>query len=130
MDFEIRLRELLVPVLGCSGIEEIVPDVSMVDELDADSIDFVEIIYLVEQEFGVVLKTDQLLTGGVKAGSMFEDGLLTLEGAAVIGSNLPDSGGRYKVGMSKMQLFSALTVLDLARIIRLKVGALEGGELC
>ena len=43
MDIENRLRELLMPVLGIADIEEIQLRVHFVNDLGAESIDFVEI---------------------------------------------------------------------------------------
>ena len=41
---EEKLREILLPVLGLDEIEEVQPEHSLVKDLEADSIDFVEII--------------------------------------------------------------------------------------
>lgn len=120
MEVETKLRELLLPVLGLDSIDEVAPGASLVKDLDADSIDFVEIIYLVEQHFGVVLKTDEIIVAGIDPGTLFFDGRLTKKGAKLINANLPGSSGRYAEGMTKIELFSALTVSDLAHIITLK----------
>ncbi|MCP5103816.1 MAG: hypothetical protein GY950_10580 [bacterium] len=121
MKVETKLRELLLPVLGLDSIDEVPPDVSLVEDLDADSIDFVEILYVVEQNFGVVLKTDEIVVAGIDSKIIFQDGRLTKKGAELIGTNLPAASGRYKEGMTKIELFSALTVNDLAHIIKMKM---------
>lgn len=126
MEIESKLRELLLPVLGLDSIEEIKPGDALVKDLDADSIDFVEIIYLVEQHFGVVLKTDEIIVAGVNPDTLFAAGKLTREGAELINNNLTASQDRYREGMTKIDLFSALTVSDLAHIIKLKMAA--GGK--
>ncbi len=123
MDVETTLRELLLPVLGLDSIEEVKPELSLVNDLDTDSIDFVEIVYVIEQNFGVVLKTDEILAVGADTGVLFEEGKLTPQGAASINAKLPGSKDRYKDGMTKMELFSSLTVADLAGIISLKITA-------
>ncbi|MDQ1354885.1 MAG: hypothetical protein QG657_5194 [Acidobacteriota bacterium] len=120
MDIENKLREMLLPVLGLSSIDEIKPGYALVRDLGADSIDFVEIIYHIEQNFGVVLKTNEIFSAGADAASMFNDGKLTKHGEELIGAKLKGSGDRYKEGMSKMELFSILTVGDLAQIIQLR----------
>ncbi|HLP58972.1 MAG TPA: phosphopantetheine-binding protein [Candidatus Deferrimicrobium sp.] len=123
MDIENNLREMLLPVLGLSSIVEIKPEYALVRDLGADSIDFVEIIYHIEQNFGVVLKTNEIFSAGANAASMFNDGKLTRQGVELIRTNLKDSNGRYKEGMNKMELFSTLSVGDLAQIIQLKQSA-------
>lgn len=121
MDIETKLREILLPVLGLTSIEEIKPENALVADLGADSIDFVEIIYLIERNFGVVLKTNQIFSGGLKvsADDLFQDGTLTQEGADMINKRI-NPVKPFLAGINKAQLFSALTVKDLANIIKLK----------
>ena len=47
MEIEYKLRELLMPGLGNANIEEIQPSHALVTNLGAESIDFVEILYLI-----------------------------------------------------------------------------------
>lgn len=118
---EQKLRELLLPVLDIDSIDEISPDASLVSDLGADSIDFVEIIYLVEKNFGVVLKTSQIIVAGTNPDDLFADERLTAAGAAIVSRNLGADSGRYREGMTRVELFRALTVRDLARVIELKI---------
>ncbi|MCP4213652.1 MAG: acyl carrier protein, partial [bacterium] len=120
MEIENKLRELLLPVLGLDTVEEVPPDASLVTDLGADSIDFVEIIYLIEQHFGVILKTDHILPTVIDRDTLFHEGKLTAQGVSQIETSMPGSSERYKEGMTKLQLFSALTVSDLAHIIQYK----------
>ena len=55
-DIEKRLMENLVPILGLDSIQDIRPDSALVRDLGAESIDFVEILYMIENEFGVKIK--------------------------------------------------------------------------
>ncbi len=123
MSTEEKLRELLVPVLGCDSPDEIQVDAALVKDLGADSIDFVEIMYVIESNFGVVLKTSQLIAGGqnISQDDIFDDGLLTELGLELIEKNFPGNQGRYKAGMNKAEVFSAITVWDLANIIDVKL---------
>jgi acyl carrier protein len=128
MEIEEKLREMLLPVLGLDTIEEVKPGQSLVKDLDADSIDFVEIIYLIEQNFGVVLKANEMMVGGINPEEYFSDGKLTREGAELINKNLAVEDGkeRYIEGMTKIDLFSAITVRELGHIIKMKMAA-KGG---
>jgi len=114
------LREILLPVLGLDSIDEVHEQHSLVLDLCADSIDFVEIIYEIEQKFGVVLKTNELIAAGVNSEDLLVDGRLSKEGAQLISGQLPDADRRYRENMTKIELFSAITVSDLARIIEMK----------
>ena len=130
MEIENKLRKLLVPVLGVESDAEISSGQALVNDLGADSIDFVEIIYLIEKNFGVILKTNEIILAGANPEAIFMNGKLTRQGAELIGANLPESNGRYQEGMTKMDLFSALTVRDLAHIIQVKKSAGQGNQPC
>jgi acyl carrier protein len=120
MDVTTRLREILLPVFGLDSIEELPPAASLVGEIGADSLDFVEIVYLVEKEFGVALKMGELLIADttVDTESLFVEGRLTEEGANLLQGQLGDGKERFTAGMTKMELFRSLSVEDLAAAVR------------
>jgi acyl carrier protein len=48
---EKRVKDIIVEQLGVKE-EEVVPEASFVDDLGADSLDLVELVMLLEEEFG------------------------------------------------------------------------------
>lgn len=118
MDTELRLRKALLPVFGLESIEEIPPDASLVRDIGADSLDFVEITYIIENDFGVTLKTSELLAIGIGATAedQFADGRLTAAGAAALNARFPGEN-RFAAGMTKIALFESISTRDLARLI-------------
>lgn len=118
MDIELRLREALLPVFGLDSIEEIPPEASLVRDIGADSLDFVEITYIIESDFGVTLKTGELLAigAGKTADEHFVEGRLTAEGAAALNAQLSGEH-RFTAGMTKIALFESISTRDLARLI-------------
>ena len=122
-DIEKKLAAMLVPVLGANSADEIRPELSLVDDLGAESLDFVEITYLVKKEFKVELKVGAIVSGAASANpeELFIDGALTEAGAETISQKLPSGTKRFTAGMTKADIFSALTVADLATIIRMKL---------
>jgi len=131
MDTYNRLAEILVPILGLENPGEAAPDKTLVNDLGAESIDFVEIVYMVRKEFGVELKPNALVSGigGMSAEEIFSDGRLTEGGASFVNEKLPSSQKRFSAGMSKLDLFSALTVGDLALIIDMKLSEKGRGNV-
>jgi acyl carrier protein len=125
MNIEDTLRQALLPVFGLNSLEEVPLQASLVNDLGADSLDFVEIIYLIEQHFNVVLKANELIVAGVKVDSdhLFAEGKLTIEGAALLAKQFPDQPARFQPGLTKIQLFQSITVQDLADIIRKRMEA-------
>jgi acyl carrier protein len=119
MDIETQLREILLPVFGLDTIDRVKPEYSFIRDLAADSLDFVEILHLVEMNFGVVITQDEVMIGGknINTDGLFEDGKLTPGGEALLKENFPERKEELKTGMTKVELFSLLTVGDLANII-------------
>jgi acyl carrier protein len=52
MAVEDKIREIIVEQLGVSA-EEVVPEASFIDDLGADSLDIVELVMAIEEEFGL-----------------------------------------------------------------------------
>jgi acyl carrier protein len=51
MSLEEQVKHIIVEQLGVS-IDEVLPEASFVDDLGADSLDLVELIMMLEEEFG------------------------------------------------------------------------------
>ena len=49
MEFE-KVRDIIVETLGCDA-EEVTPEASLSDDLGADSVDLVELVMAMEEEF-------------------------------------------------------------------------------
>ncbi|MFQ5515173.1 MAG: acyl carrier protein [Myxococcota bacterium] len=52
MAVEDRIRDIIVEQLGVSA-EEVVPEASFIDDLGADSLDIVELVMAIEEEFDI-----------------------------------------------------------------------------
>ncbi|SDK04280.1 acyl carrier protein [Natronincola ferrireducens] len=58
MTFE-KVRSIIGEQLGISDVESITPATSLVNDLNADSLDAVEIIMAIEDEFGVEIPDEE-----------------------------------------------------------------------
>lgn len=58
MIFE-KIQELVAEQLGISDMDTITPTTSLVDDLDADSLDAVEIIMAIEDEFSLEIPDEE-----------------------------------------------------------------------
>ncbi|SNR97328.1 acyl carrier protein [Anaerovirgula multivorans] len=54
-----RVREIVGEQLGVSDVEAITPATSLIEDLDADSLDAVEIIMAIEDEFSVEIPDEE-----------------------------------------------------------------------
>ena len=57
MELENRVAEIIVEQLGVAR-EEVVPEASFIDDLGADSLDIVELVMAMEEEFDVEIPDD------------------------------------------------------------------------
>jgi len=57
MAIEDKVREIIVEQLGVSP-EEVVPEASFIDDLGADSLDIVELVMAIEEEFSLEIPDD------------------------------------------------------------------------
>jgi len=123
-----QLKEILARVFNLESADSINDSDSLIADLGADSLDFVEIIHLIERTFGVVIKTDEIMLGGsgLAMDELFVDGRLTGDGADRLKGVFPAKQEQFRESMTKVDMFSLLTVADLAAIIQAKLAG--GGE--
>lgn len=118
-NIEERLIEELVPIFGLDSTDDIKPDSAMVRDLGAESIDFIEILYMIENVFGVKLKIAEITMNDYSADGFHADAKITAELAAKLNSNLDSS--QYKEGQNVNDIFQLFTVHNLATVIYTKL---------
>lgn len=118
MDIENRLRELLMPVLGVADIEEIQPESALVNDLGAESIDFVEILYLIETNFGVKIRIQEITMVDYASVDNPTDGKVTKDIADKLNRDFKTDS--FHEGQSVRDIYENFTLRNLATIIELK----------
>jgi len=118
MNTEIRLIELLMPILGIPTPDQITPQSALVKDLGAESIDFVEILYAIETELGVKIKIQEIAMTEYSSQGEMQDGKITAEIAAKLNQDFKTE--RFKEGQTVKELFESFTVRDLATVIERK----------
>jgi acyl carrier protein len=58
MNVEAKIKAIIIEQLGVDG-DEVTPDSSFVEDLGADSLDTVELIMAMEEEFGVEISDEE-----------------------------------------------------------------------
>lgn len=84
-----KVREVLVEALGVDE-EEVVPTASLVSDLGAESIDFLDIVFQLERAFGFKIGQGELFPEGVTQDPRYvQSGKVTAEGLAALKARLP-----------------------------------------
>jgi acyl carrier protein len=85
----VKVREVLVDALAVDD-EEVTPTASLVGDLGAESIDFLDIVFQLERAFGFKIAQGELFPEGVAQDPRFvKDGMVTPEGIAALKTRLP-----------------------------------------
>ena len=86
-----KVSEVLVDALGADE-DEISLEATLMGDLDAESIDFLDIVFQLEKTFDLKIPRAELFPGPADLGdseSLVEDGELTAEGVAQLRKKLP-----------------------------------------
>ena len=118
-DIEKRLMENLGPILGLDSVAEIRPESALVRDLGAESIDYVEILYMIENEFGVKIKISEITMNDYGADGFPEDGRLTPALAQKLNEDFDTD--QFKEGQTTADIFKLFTVHHLAKVIEKKM---------
>ena len=116
-----KLSACLVPALGITA-KEVTPDASLVDDLGAESIDMVDIVFRIRKEFGLHLDFADLqsaLYGGLSEAEFFDSNRsVTPAGLTRLQTLLPDfDPAAYHSGLSERHLYSLFRVRHLVELI-------------
>ena len=118
-EIETKLRENLVSIMGLDSIDQVQPGSSLVRDLGAESIDFVEIMYMIETVFGVKVKIGEIAKEDYGADGLSDNVRLSEETAAKLNKDLDSD--QFKAGQTTAEIFELLTVHNLAVIISNKL---------
>ncbi len=104
------------------------PESRLIDDLGADSLDLVELMYVLEDEFSVKLdKQDMSLSAqlGLPESEVHEHEVLTPKALALLRERYPQAQELLREGVTRARLAPLLTVAALASGIEKKLGAKE-----
>ncbi|MBS0263821.1 MAG: acyl carrier protein [Planctomycetes bacterium] len=85
-----KVRETLVEALGLDD-DEVTPEATLVGDLGAESIDFLDIVFRLEKNFSIKIPKGELFPEGFNAAdaNLVKDGLVTEQGISELRSRLP-----------------------------------------
>jgi acyl carrier protein len=123
-----RVTKVLVQALGVEE-DDVKPSATLQGDLGAESIDFLDIVFRLEREFGIKVRQGELFAGPVLQGNteFVQDGRVTDEGLAVLRAQMPYADLRDLERDRRLNRIDDLfTVKLLSRFITWKLGGSGG----
>jgi acyl carrier protein len=120
-----RVSRCVAEVLAIEP-DEVARDSTLMDSLGADSLDLVELMYLMEQEFDITLhKDDMSLTAqlGLAEEAIHDNEVLTPRALELLRERFPSGQTILVEGISRKHLAALITVEEVARSVARKLAA-------
>ena len=118
-----KVQTALIDALGVDD-DEVTPGATLVGDLGAESIDFLDIVFRLEKAFGISIPREDLSPEDILTNGQFvKDGLVTAEGMAKLKSRMPWADLSKFEQKPRVQDFgNLLTVQDMCNYVMTKVG--------
>jgi len=118
-----KVTEVLVDALGVED-DEVTPEATMIGDLGAESIDFLDIVFKLEQAFGISIDREELFPDDILTSSEFlQDGKVTADGVAKLKERMPFANlDKFEANPVVQDFANLLTVQDLCRFVEHKQG--------
>lgn len=119
-----KVRDVLVDALAVDD-DEVTPSASLINDLGAESIDFLDIVFKLEQAFGIKIAQGELFPEGVTQDPRYvKDGMVTAEGLAALRARLPHVDfTAFEKDPRVSKVASLFTVETIVRFIEGKLAA-------
>lgn len=119
-----KVRAALVDALGVDD-DEVKPEATLVGDLGAESIDFLDIVFRLEKAFSVKIPRGELFPDDILTNAQFvKDGKLTGEGLAQLKKRMPFADlSRFEQNPLVKDFGNQLTVQDMCRYVAGKLVA-------
>ncbi|MBQ7111668.1 MAG: acyl carrier protein [Thermoguttaceae bacterium] len=117
-----KVAEILVDSLGADE-EEVTMEATLVDDLGAESIDLLEIVFNLEKAFDVKIDRSELIPEDLFSNAEYVvDGKLTPAGLAILEERLPNADlDAFKQNPMVQNIAKILTVADLCGVVEQKL---------
>lgn len=118
-----KVQTALVDALGVDD-EEVTPEATLVGDLGAESIDFLDIVFKLEKAFDIQIPREELSPEDILTNSQYvQDGKVTGEGLAELKKRMPWADlSKFEQNPRVQDFGDLLTVKDMCRYIESKIG--------
>lgn len=117
-----RVRTSLVDALGVDD-DEVTSEATLVGDLGAESIDFLDIVFKLEKSFGISIPREELSPEDILTNSQYvQDGLVTSGGLQELKKRMPWADlSRFEKNPRVQDFGNLLTVGDMCNYIATKI---------
>ena len=125
-EVSLKVQTALVDALAVDE-EEVTPEATMVGDLGAESIDFLDIVFRLEKAFDIEIPRSELFPEDILTNAEYvQDGLVTETGLEELKTRMPFADlTRFEANPAVQDFGNLLTVSDLCRYLESKVGATD-----
>lgn len=119
-----KVQEALVDALGVEE-DEVTPEAKLQADLDAESIDFLDIVFRLEKAFDIKIERGELFPEDILTNTDYvQDGKVTAEGMAKLKERMPFANlDAFEKDPVVQNLGKQLTVQDMCRFVEHKLAA-------
>jgi acyl carrier protein len=117
-----KVQTALVDALGVDD-DDVTPDATIVGDLEAESIDFLDIVFKLEKAFGIKIQTDELFPKDILSeGTYVQDGKVNSNGLTELKRRMPWADlSKFEANPRIQDFGDLLTVSDLCRYVQSKL---------
>ncbi|MDE0734278.1 MAG: acyl carrier protein [Pirellulaceae bacterium] len=121
-----KVQAALVDALAVDD-DEVTPEATMVGDLGAESIDFLDIVFRLEKAFDIEIPRSELFPEDILTNAEYvEDGIVTANGLEQLKERMPFADlTKFETNPAVQDFGNLLTVSDLCRYLEIKVGTTE-----
>ncbi len=118
-----KVKEALIDALGVDD-DEVTEEATMVGDLGAESIDFLDIVFKLEKSFDIQIPRDELFPDDILTNAEFvQDGKVTADGLTKLKERMPFADlSKFEQNPQVQDFGSMLTVRDLCNYVSSKIG--------
>jgi acyl carrier protein len=119
-----KVKTALVDALGVDEVD-VIPSASMVGDLGAESIDFLDIVFRLEKAFGIKIHRGELFPEDVLSSSEYvTNGKVNAAGITALKLRMPFADlEKFEANPSVQNFGNTLTVEDMVRYVQSKLNA-------
>ena len=119
-----KVREALVDALGVDD-DEVTPEATLQGDLDAESIDFLDIVFRLEKAFDIKIERGELFPEDILTNTEYvKDGKVNAAGIAKLRERMPFADlSNFEAEPVVQNLGQQLTVKDMCNFVAYKLAA-------